>query len=89
VAVTSAGRSPAVRITVEDTGCGISESDLPKIFDPYFTSKKNGTGLGLAIVKEIVESHDGRITVSSNAGEGTCFMIELPFAARTQEKSNI
>jgi signal transduction histidine kinase len=87
VAVTSAGRSPAVRIAVEDTGYGISESDLPKIFDPYFTSKKNGTGLGLAIVKEIVESHDGGITVCSNEGTGACFMIELPAAAEIQEKS--
>lgn len=87
VAVTSSGTSPAVRITVEDTGCGINDTDLAKIFDPYFTTKKNGTGLGLAIVKEIVESHEGGITVSSNAGTGACFMIELPSAAKIQEKS--
>jgi signal transduction histidine kinase len=87
VAVTASETSPAVRIAVEDTGYGISETDLPKIFDPYFTSKKNGTGLGLAIVKEIVESHDGGITVSSNEGTGACFMIELPSAAEIQEKS--
>ncbi len=87
VAVTASETSSAVRIAVEDTGCGINDTDLAKIFDPYFTTKKNGTGLGLAIVKEIVESHDGGITVCSNEGTGACFMIELPFAAEIQEKS--
>lgn len=76
-----------VCIQLEDTGSGICETDLPKIFDPYFTSKKKGTGLGLAIVKEIVESHEGRIMVRSTAGTGTCFMIELPSAMKRQEKS--
>jgi PAS domain S-box-containing protein len=67
-----------VRISVEDTGVGISEEDLPKIFEPYFTTKENGTGLGLTITFKIVREHDGEITVSSRPGQGSSFVIALP-----------
>ncbi len=68
----------AVRITVGDTGVGISEEDLPKIFEPYFTTKENGTGLGLTITFKIVREHDGEIMVTSRPGQGSTFMINLP-----------
>ncbi len=71
---------PMVRIRVADSGQGIHETDLPNIFDPYFTRKRKGTGLGLAVAREVVEFHGGRITVRSRAGRGTCFMLELPVA---------
>jgi two-component system, sporulation sensor kinase E len=67
-----------VRLTVEDSGVGISEEDLPKIFEPYFTTKENGTGLGLTITFKIVREHDGEITVSSRPGQGSSFTINLP-----------
>jgi two-component system, sporulation sensor kinase E len=67
-----------VRISVEDTGVGISEEDLPKIFEPYFTTKENGTGLGLTITFKIVREHDGEISVSSRPGQGSGFTIDLP-----------
>jgi two-component system, sporulation sensor kinase E len=67
-----------VRLTVEDSGVGISEEDLPKIFEPYFTTKENGTGLGLTITFKIVREHDGEITVSSRPGQGSVFAINLP-----------
>jgi two-component system, sporulation sensor kinase E len=67
-----------VRLTVEDSGVGISEEDLPKIFEPYFTTKENGTGLGLTITFKIVREHDGEITVTSRPGQGSCFTISLP-----------
>jgi two-component system, sporulation sensor kinase E len=67
-----------VRIGVEDSGVGISEEDLPKIFEPYFTTKENGTGLGLTITFKIVREHDGEIMVSSHPGHGSTFMISLP-----------
>jgi two-component system NtrC family sensor kinase len=74
-----------VRIQVIDTGPGISEKLLPKIFQPFFTTKgtakqgeSKGTGLGLAICKEIIEHHKGRIDVQSEVGRGTTFTICLP-----------
>jgi len=74
-----------VRIQVIDTGAGIPEKFLPKIFQPFFTTKgtakpgeSKGTGLGLAICKEIVEHHKGRLEVQSEVGRGTTFTIYLP-----------
>jgi signal transduction histidine kinase len=74
-----------VRIQVIDTGPGIPEKLLPKIFQPFFTTKgtakqgeSKGTGLGLAICKEIIEHHKGRIDVSSEVSRGTTFTIHLP-----------
>lgn len=67
-----------VRITLADEGCGISETDLTKIFDPYFSTKKAGRGLGLASVYSIVKRHGGHIGVSSTVNGGTTFKIYLP-----------
>ena len=79
--------SGEARIQVIDTGPGIPEKLLPKIFKPFFTTKgtakkgeAKGTGLGLAICKEIVEHHQGRIDVESEVGKGTTFSIHLPSA---------
>jgi signal transduction histidine kinase len=67
-----------VLITVADAGPGIDPDDLPKIFDPYFTTKRGGTGLGLPIAKNIVEGLGGSLTVVSAAGRGTEIRLELP-----------
>jgi len=67
-----------IRITVADTGKGISEEDFPKIFEPYFTTKETGTGLGLTVVFKVVKEHKGDINVESKEGEGTVFTITLP-----------
>ncbi len=65
-------------IEVIDTGCGIAESNMDRMFRPYFTTKKSGTGMGLAMVRRIVEEHGGQITFESEAGKGTRFIILLP-----------
>lgn len=65
-------------IQFEDTGVGIPEEHLDKLFQPFFTSKAGGTGLGLAVVQRIVESHSGGIYVQSEVGKGSNFTIELP-----------
>ncbi|MHB1687879.1 MAG: two-component system sensor histidine kinase NtrB [Ignavibacteriaceae bacterium] len=65
-------------VEVTDNGKGIKPDDLPKIFDPFFTSKQGGTGLGLAIVYRIIENHNGEISVKSELGMGTTFRIKLP-----------
>jgi signal transduction histidine kinase len=71
-----------VRIEVTDTGSGIPQENLEKIFEPYFSTKETGTGLGLAIVQKVVELHDGTITAESVEGEGTKFTVRLPKAKK-------
>ena len=66
-----------IAITVRDTGKGIGEDDLPRVFDPYFTTRRAGTGLGLAIAKNIVEGLGGSIGVVTTQGTGTLFRIEI------------
>jgi len=67
-----------LRVQIEDSGCGISEENIHRIFDRYFTTKQTGTGLGLAIVERIISVHNGKIHVQSKVGEGTVFVIDLP-----------
>ncbi|MBD3337177.1 MAG: PAS domain-containing protein [Candidatus Eisenbacteria bacterium] len=69
-----------VEIRMADDGCGIKEEDLPRIFEPFYTTKRDGTGLGLAIVRQIVEEHGGRIQVRSLPDRGTTFILRLPKA---------
>ncbi len=75
-----------VKMTVTDTGMGISPSVIDRIFEPYFTtkSKTQGTGLGLAVVHGIVKSHQGFITVRSRVAEGTEFTVYLPVAVESE-----
>jgi two-component system NtrC family sensor kinase len=68
----------AIRITFNDNGAGIAEEDLDRIFEPFFTTKARGTGLGLAITRQIVEQHQGRISMESTLGKGTKVTITLP-----------
>ena len=65
-------------IKISDNGPGIAEQILSNIFEPFYTTRESGTGLGLAIVKQLIESHGGRITVTSTPGEKTEFTITLP-----------
>ena len=67
-----------MRIEVKDTGSGINEADIDRIFDPFYTTKERGTGLGLAIVSTVVNAHKGTLEVSSTPGEGTLFLITMP-----------
>jgi signal transduction histidine kinase len=67
-----------VRVIFEDTGFGISGENLPKIFNPFFSTRPDGTGLGLSITKNIVEQHGGKIEVESQVNVGTKFIITLP-----------
>jgi len=71
-----------VKITIEDQGVGIPKEHLPKIFDPYFTTKQKGSGLGLATAYSIIKRHDGYINAESELGAGTRFFIYLPASRR-------
>jgi two-component system sensor histidine kinase HydH len=78
VEVKDAKDTGRIIIRISDTGKGISEEDLPKIFDPYFTTKSAGTGLGLAIAHNIIDAMGGTIEVSSKAQKGTTFSVTIP-----------
>ena len=67
-----------VEVAFMDTGVGISEENMDKLFTPLFTTKAQGVGLGLAICKNLVEAHNGRIEVRSKVGEGSTFTVKLP-----------
>ena len=67
-----------VVVKIKDSGCGIPRQFLNKVFDPYFTTKSKGTGLGLAIVLQTVQSHGGKIQISSDVGIGSSFTLEFP-----------
>jgi signal transduction histidine kinase len=67
-----------ILLTVSDTGTGIPEENISKIFEPYFTTKETGSGLGLTLVFKIIREHQGEISVKSRKGEGSSFIITLP-----------
>jgi len=72
---------PVLRLSFADNGTGIAAQNLDKVFIPFFTTKNAGTGLGLALVHKIIVNHNGKVQVSSRAGEGTTFTVTLPLAA--------
>lgn len=74
-----------ITLSVADNGCGIPSEDKPRLFEPYFSTKKTGTGLGLAIVSTIITDHNGYIRVRDNKPSGTIFLIELPASAGDSE----
>lgn len=75
-----------VKISIEDCGTGIAPAHLPKIFDPYFSTKQRGSGLGLATAYSIIKRHEGVITVQSEPGRGTRFEIFLPASTQPVEE---
>ena len=78
VTLTTRRENDAVMITVADTGVGIERANLPRVFDPYFTTKRGGTGLGLPLTKNIVDGLGGTIAAASEPGRGTEIRISLP-----------
>jgi two-component system NtrC family sensor kinase len=83
IRITTRPSEKGVRIEVHDDGPGISAEVRSRIFDPFFTTKPIGvgTGLGLSLSHGIIDRHDGRLSVESEAGRGTTFIIELPLDA--------
>jgi len=81
--VTAASDAAGVTLVVDDTGPGLEPADLPRLFEPYFSTKEAGVGLGLAMVKRIVEEHGGRVSASNrtNGVPGARFTMTLPVAA--------
>ena len=75
-------------ISIKDTGTGMKEETLNKIFEPYFTTKRHGTGLGLTNVVRIIEAHNGNVTIESEYGKGSEFIIKLPLQQENQKFLN-
>ena len=73
-----------VAIDFIDSGCGMSDETLQKLFDPFFSTKVGGTGLGLPTVRKVVEGHNGRIAIQSEVGRGTQFTLTFPAIPRIQ-----
>jgi len=67
-----------VEVAIDDTGAGIPEADLPRVFEPFYTTRTKGTGLGLAICKQIADAHGGAIRVARTGPEGTTILVTLP-----------
>jgi signal transduction histidine kinase len=65
-------------VSISDNGCGIPQENLSRLFEPYFTSKRNGVGLGLVSTLNIIKSHKGNVEVQSKVGHGTTFNILFP-----------
>jgi two-component system NtrC family sensor kinase len=80
-----------VSVTITDDGCGIPEADLNRVFEPFFSTKtsKGGTGLGLSITSHLVQEIGGNISVQSQVGKGTSFIIKLPLKVEKKEKGDI
>ena len=78
---TALSQTHKVHVSIEDTGVGIKQSDLARLFQPMFTTKERGMGMGLSICQSIIENHDGRISASPCANGGSIFQFELPTVA--------
>lgn len=75
--ITLENKNAESRLTIRDNGCGISEENLSRLFEPYFTAKRNGMGLGLATTLNILQSHKAEVEVQSQLNEGTAFIISF------------
>ncbi len=69
--------SGKLQLTIKDNGCGISDENLQRLFEPYFTAKRNGMGLGLATTLNILQSHKAEVEVQSKMNEGTSFILSF------------
>lgn len=82
------GKIPAgsyVKLSVADTGTGIDQRALTKIFQPFFTTKEAGTGIGLSVVREVIEKHHAYIDVKTQAGQGTAFELYFPISVKQEQ----
>jgi signal transduction histidine kinase len=86
---TNRSAAGTVRVSVEDSGTGITEADQARIFDPLFTTKAGGMGMGLSICRSIIENHGGKIWVEPAASRGAVFQFELPAADGAEQRQDL
>jgi signal transduction histidine kinase len=85
ITVTTRTHGQSVTVSVKDSGPGIPQDAIGRIFDPAYTARPDGTGLGLSISAGIMQKLGGRIWVASEPGEGATFTVSLPYQFKTQE----
>ncbi len=78
IKVSASKEKNSVVIKIADSGMGIAQDKLSRIFDPFFSTKEKGLGIGLYLVKKIIEAHHGQIEAQSEPGQGTTFLLKLP-----------
>jgi len=83
------GQADLVEISVGDTGAGIPPESLERIFRPFYTTKRGGTGLGLSLCRRIIRQHGGTLSVESQLGKGSRFILRLPMRAAVEESREI
>jgi signal transduction histidine kinase len=76
--VAALGEQGRVRVSISDTGCGMSREEMSRIFEPLYSTKARGIGLGLSVTKNLVAANDGEIEVCSEPGRGSTFTVVLP-----------
>lgn len=91
IAIRAEHAKSAVRVEVSDTGPGVPDDLLPRLFEPYFrgTTHQTGLGLGLATVRKLAEGHGGRVGARSEVGKGSTFWFELPYAGKAWDASDV
>jgi len=82
IVVSSMTQKDKVKLSVMDNGGGFPLEIMPRVFEPYMTTKRHGTGLGLSIVKKIIEEHRGNIKIENQKQGGACVIITLPIAVK-------
>ena len=80
---TDRSEDDCVRLTVQDTGVGIIQQEMERVFDAFYTTKSDGMGMGLSVCRSIIESHSGRLWATPNDGPGATFSFSIPFAAKS------
>ena len=78
--VSSSREDDSLQLAIVDTGCGMSEEQMKKVFEPFYTTKSKGFGLGMPYAKRVIEAHQGSIMIESLEGEGTTITVKLPAA---------
>jgi len=78
VTVTTGTDGDRITVSVKDTGAGMNEDDILRVFEPFYSTKVTGVGLGLSIVKKIITDHNGEVSVTSKKDGGSVFLITLP-----------
>ena len=89
VRLTTCFEGDMAAVSVADRGPGVSEEEMARLFEPFYTTKQDGMGLGLVICRNIVQAHKGRLTVRKNPDGGLTFTAEFPFAAPAGQASGM
>jgi signal transduction histidine kinase len=88
LSINSKWTAETLQLEITDTGKGIAEDQIKKIFEPFYTTKEQGLGLGMAYAKKILEEHGGSISLDSKSGEGTTIHITLPAGSEEVDRAS-